>query len=363
MEGGEPEIRKAVDKAYNRLQDLKSKLSESEKERAIAEGILDENGNIPYPDFFPASGMTAPANVTPPSSSQSYPCWGWTPETAAKWKELKDRHIEDSVMNLIRGFQVIPHDSARAIAEAFFTTGIVGIGITAVKTAYKVAKALIQGAAAITEELGEYSIFEGIMAVGTSVIALAAELVVSAILIPIFVLMEKPAAIVMVILNNTSEDMTLDDYAVTHGKINCIFKATAKEEHPRAVPVIPKIEPPLIYPKTKKPVKGSGVVYAGFLGASKREMALIGTQGALKFQNAETFPSGVSIGWEIPLSIGKNRLWVSVNFKRSVEDVSEKVNDDGKQSDSSTNGKGGKVFGNMNSGSGSHGYMIAFIDM
>ena len=70
------------------------------------------------------------------------------------------------------------------------------------------------------------------------------------------------------------------------------------------------------------------------------------------------YPQGVSIGWEVPLSIGSNRLLVSARFTGSASEFSNETNDHGEQEDTSQSSKGAVVSGRVHGGSGSEGYYI-----
>ena len=98
--------------------------------------------------------------------------------------------------------------------------------------------------------------------------------------------MSKNAAAVMVIINNTDEDMRMVDLYATHGKVVGIFKENADLDNPQ--PILPRRLPPIINPTTKK-VIADGSVLAGFFAARKRDNALQGTQGGMKFEATERY--------------------------------------------------------------------------
>lgn len=98
--------------------------------------------------------------------------------------------------------------------------------------------------------------------------------------------MSKNAAAIMVIINDSDEDIRMIDLHATHGKIIGIFKEKAALDNPQ--PILPKRLPPIINPKTKKVVI-EGSVQAGFFAARKKDSALFGTQGGMKFEATERF--------------------------------------------------------------------------
>ena len=107
-----------------------------------------------------------------------------------------------------------------------------------------------------------------------------------AVIVPIFIFMSKNAAGIMVIINDSDEDMRMIDLHATHGKVVGIFKEKAELDNPQ--PILPKRLPPIVDPKTKKVVI-EGSVQAGFFAARKRDSALVGTQGGMRFDATERY--------------------------------------------------------------------------
>ena len=217
--------------------------------------------------------------------------------------------------------------------------------------------AILRTLATLTEATEAYAVYEGVMEVGVKVSRLGISVVILAVLVPLFVLMQKNAADIMVILNDTDQDLDLEDITCTHGKVVGNFKERAALENPK--PIIPKRLPPILDPVTKK-ILLEGSIQAGFLAARKRDNALIGTQGALKFKATQSFPQGAYLGCSLPLSIGSNALLVSANFTGSVSKFSGDTGNHGKQEDTSTSycTANAKITGRVNSGSGSEAYYV-----
>ena len=111
-----------------------------------------------------------------------------------------------------------------------------------------------------------------------------------AVLVPIFIFMSKNAAGIMVIINDTDEDMIMVDLHATHGKIVGIFKEKASVDNPQ--PILPKRLSPIVNPTTKK-VMVEGAVTAGFFAAQKRDNALYGSQGGMQFGATERYFRGI----------------------------------------------------------------------
>lgn len=216
---------------------------------------------------------------------------------------------------------------------------------------------IVSTLAELTEATEAYAVLGGVLEVGTALIKLGNTVVILAVLIPLFIYMTKNAAGIMVIINDTDQDLVLEDLTCTHGKVVAIFKENAAEENPQ--PIIPKRLPPIINPQTKK-VVSEGSIQAGFFTARKRDDALIGTRGALKFKANESFPQGAYIGWRAPLSKGSNgnALLVSATFNGSTSKFSDNTDSHGKQEDTSTSTTHANITGRVNSGSGSEAYYI-----
>ena len=253
-------------------------------------------------------------------------------------------------MNLIRNFQVMKNDDARYITKKLMEMGMWGLGIFGLKRVWSIVTTLAE----LTEATEAFAVFEGVIEVGTAVINLAITVVILAVLVPLFIFMTKNAAGIMVIINDTDQDLVLEDLTCTHGKVVAIFKENAAEENPQ--PIIPKRLPPVINPETKEVIEGS--IQAGFFVTRKRDAALIGTRGALKFEATESFSQGAYIGWSVPLSRGKNALLVSATFNGSVSKFSDNTGSHGKQEDTSTSTNNASITGRVNSGSGSEAYYI-----
>ena len=243
------------------------------------------------------------------------------------------------------------NDDARYITKKLMEMGMWGLGIFGLKRVWSIVTTLAE----LTEATEAFAVFEGVIEVGTAVINLAITVVILAVVVPLFIFMTKNAAGIMVIINDTDQDLVLEDLTCTHGKVVAIFKENAAEESPQ--PIIPKRLPPIINPQTKK-VVCEGSVQAGFFTVRKRDAALIGTQGALKFKASESFPQGAYIGWSVPLSEGSNALLVSATFNGSTSKFSDNTDSHGKQEDTSTSTTNASITGRVNSGSGSEAYYI-----
>ena len=296
--------------------------------------------------------MGTEATTAPiPDGAACFPVWGWKPEHAKKFQDAKGDEIKAQIVNLVRNFQVMANDDARMIVKVLTDIGMWAVGLYGLWQVYKILATIAE----LTEETEAYAVFTGVMEVGEALFSLCIAVVILAVLVPLFLLIQKNAAGLMVILNDTDQDLDLEDITSTHGKVVAIFKENAAKENPK--PIIPKRLPPVIDPVTKK-IKAPGSIQAGFFAVRKQDNFMIGPRGALKFKATESFPEGAYLGWEIPLAIGSNALLVSATYKGNVSQFSDDTGDNGKQEDTSTSAVNAKITGRVNSGSGSEAYYV-----
>ena len=227
-----------------------------------------------------------------PGDAAPYTVWGWTAAQTKEYQDAKGDRIKSLICNLIRNFQVMKNDSTRYLVKTFMQAGLWGVGLYGVRAVWRIIATLGE----LTEATEAYAVLTGVMEVGVNVIKLGITIVVLAILVPLFIYMTKNAAGIMVIINDTNEDLRLIDVHATHGKIVGIFKENPQLDNPQ--PIIPKKLPPIVNPKTKK-VLAEGSIQAGFFAARKRDAALVGSQGGLKFDVTSSYPKGIFVGYEV----------------------------------------------------------------
>lgn len=311
--------------------------------------------------FTETDETDGPTTAPIPDGATPFPIWGWKPESAKKFQDAKGDEIKAQVLNLVRNYQAMDGSDAREMSKKFMDMGLLGVGSVGLKAAWNI----IKTTSSPTEATEVYAILEGIRAARPAVVTLAISLFIISVLVLIFLLMQKDAAGLMVILNDTDQDLDLEDITCTHGKVIGIFKENAASENPK--PIIPKRLPPIIDPKTKK-VVAKGSIQAGFLSVRKMDCALYGTQGALKFKATESFPQGAYLGWSVPLTSicsigGSNALLVSATYNGSVSQFSDNTGEKGRQEDTSTSTTNAKITGRVNSGSGSNAYYIMNLNL
>ena len=285
-----------------------------------------------------------------PDGAAPYTIWGWNVDHTATYQNATGDRIKDLILNLVRNFQVMHGDDTRMMTKVFMDCGLWAVGGYGIVAVVKILATLYK----LTQATEAYAVVTGIMDIGVNVIKIGIATVILAILVPFFIYMSKNAGGLMIIINDTEDDLELAEYHTTHGKIIGIFKENAALDNPK--PIIPKRLPPIINPKGKQIAKGS--IQAGFFATQKNDNALVGSQGALKFSPMTSFPKGIFLGWEVPLSEGSNRLLVSADFTGTTSQFSDNTNSADKQEDTAYGINGGKIVGRVHSPSGSQGYYI-----
>ena len=310
--------------------------------------ICSSTGQVPFYDIL-GDGKAEIAPI--PSGAVPYTIWGWKVERAAQYQTANGERIKELITNLVRNFQVMGADDERSMTKMFTDSGLWAIGGFGILKVVQVLRTLYK----LTRATEAFAVVSGIMEVGFNVIKIGIAAVVVAILVPLFVYMNKDACAIFVILNDSEDDLDLTECYTTHGKVVGIFKENPAADNPK--PIIPKRLPPIINPKTGVKIC-EGSIQAGFFAARKHDNALVGTQGALKFGATTAFPKGVFLGWEVPLSGSSNRLLVSVDYSGSTSQFSDKTNDDDKQEDTANGSNGAKVVGRVHDAHGSQGYYV-----
>ena len=285
-----------------------------------------------------------------PDGAAPYTIWGWNVDHTATYQNATGDRIKDLILNLVRNFQVMHADDTRMMTKVFMDCGLWAVGGYGIIAVVKILATLYK----LTQATEAYAVVTGIMDIGVNVIKIGIATVILAVLVPFFIYMSKNAGGLMIIINDTDDDLELAEYHTTHGKIIGIFKENAALDNPK--PIIPKRLPPIINPQGKQIAKGS--IQAGFFATQKNDNALVGSQGALKFSPMTSFPKGIFLGWEVPLSEGSNRLLVSADFTGTTSQFSDNTNSADKQEDTANGINGGKIVGRVHSPSGSQGYYI-----
>lgn len=238
--------------------------------------MAQQDDESPVPLALFAAGA-APVNTVPiPSSAAPYMVWGWDAAKVTEYENASDDAIKQKVLGLVRQFQAMKDDNTEVMISAFRKMGLWGMGVVALKAVWRILRA----ASVISEATEAAAVAEGVAAIGAGAITLGIATCVLAVLVPLFIFMNKNAAAIMIIINHTDEDMAMVDLHATHGKIVGIFKESAGIDDVKAI--IPKKLQPIVDPKTGKVVL-AGAIAAGFFAAKKRDSALVGTQGAMQF--------------------------------------------------------------------------------
>ena len=233
------------------------------------------------------------SSLTPmPPDAVPFTIWGWRISDADIFRESTNGQVKHNICRLIRKFQLMKTNDTKLMVAQFIKAGIWGLGLHGVKAVWNILGMLPN----VTDDAVAYAVLEGIKAVGESVVNFAVRATMLAILGSFFTQKHGNAATVMVILNDSNEDMELADIFMEHGKVVGIFKEQLCSENPQ--PIIPKRMPPIVNVKTGKTiVKGS--IHACFFATRKRDQAQTGCQGVLKFEPTGRFPVGIFVKWEV----------------------------------------------------------------
>lgn len=243
----------------------------------------------------------------------------------ASGDEIKNQlHVLLDGLERLKGME---KDEAGLVTAQILLSGALGVGLLSTSTV--VAKLLTGAAEAIAA-------FAGVTVATVGVVCAIVALVVVAVLIPIIYFMMKPANCIVLLINETQQDLLFDSDYNVHGKPMLM-----------TTPIQKGVEIPGV---GKYPV-------AGFIATEKRDKALYGTQYGFTMDYGST-GTKLSFGVECPLTsiYSDNNCYCAID--ESAKDVAEKTSDSNKQSyEAEKNGV--KLSIKCNSGSGSIAYFVA----
>ena len=307
--------------------------------------LYEDLGSVEIPDVTRLFAAASESN----DDVQPMPEWAINLTEADKWRQASGEVLGDMVLHRLKIMQTLEITSSPAGWATLMTT----IGVVAwMKRAYDFYKfARLEGMtqlAAIANSIKNMSVAASRVFVATVIVAVIAEI--------LLYIMEKEAAVYMVLLNLTDDPLELQDLTLTHGK------QTVQFEEPRETKKA-------LLPRT--PIEGLGpendTFWLGLFCAQKRDMALYGTQGAFSLKpGGKVFPQKVFVGWEIPLTNtiitgGPNRCLASATFTGNAQAFSDETDRRGSLDSTSQSGRG-VVRARMHSGKGSRGYMSVIFD-
>ncbi len=243
----------------------------------------------------------------------------------ARGDDLKNQlHVLLDGLERLKGME---KDDAGLVTAQILLSGALGVGLLSTSTV--VAKLVSRAAEAVAA-------YAGVSAATVGVVCAIVALVIVAVLIPIIYFMEKPANCIVLLINETDQNLVFDSDYNVHGKPRLMTTPI-----PKGV-VIPGVA---TYP------------VAGFIATEKRSKALIGTQYGFTMDYGNT-GTKLSFGVECPLtSIYKdNNCYCAFNV--SAQNAAEKTDELNKQ-ESYAELNGLKLSIICNSGSGSIAYYVA----
>lgn len=231
------------------------------------------------------------------------------------------------LMDSLQRLQDVKSQSAEAIAYTLFSAGVISV------TAFA-AKCLIEKLI-LADELLPVAL-EGVNAVGPSICCNIVIGVIVALLIPLIYFINKPAACIMLVINELHQDLEfVEDYNV-HGK-----RLEITDSMPRIT------------------VGKKGTFYsAGFFATSKCSGALIGTQYGLTLKQTDIDRIKFNFGVGCPLSQGKNNC--ACDYDKTAKSIAGQADEQQKQEDSMPKDRYNLSI-RCNSGSGSVVYYVARI--
>ncbi len=252
--------------------------------------------------------------------------------TEATYQRLIDargNEIKNELQRLMDGLSALSEyeheDQAAEMTAQLIVSGGISLGGVSQKAAAG------QLAAGATEAAAAYF---GVTTATVAVVAAVAVLVIVAIIIPIVYFILKPAACIVLLINELEVALELDSEYNVSGKPSL---ATSP------------IDPAVVIPDVKT------VPVAGFIISEKKESALVGTQYGFVMK-AES--DQLAFGTECPLTALYTDNNCFCDFDISAEKAAEKTEDKNKQEYEADNGKV-RTSIRVNSGAGSHAYYIA----
>jgi hypothetical protein len=300
-------------------------------------GVSDED----TPEFGPARN----------DKVQVSPLFAITEKSALAWKNASGDQLKDMVLFRLHVLQQLElTETTGGFAQLTLSMGAVAWMARAYK-AYKAArltgltslKAIAAGIKSVTLNVTRYHVAAFITAVIAEVLLF---------------IMEKKAVVYMVLINMTDDDLIMNDLGLVNGKqtVQFVYSDEGLEQHNLLqkrllIEGIPNDPPEVTY-------------WSGMFAASKNNMALIGSLGAFGFERCPSFPNGVYVGWEIPLTAlgGDNRCLVSARDEGKARAFADnRVSSQGSLYSRDSSGHA-TVTARMNSGGGSDGYMSVIFE-
>ena len=274
-----------------------------------------------------------------PGRITAFPCFGWSLEQASKFQNAKGDEIKTLLLQVVRTFQLMENSHEGYLAHLFTEIGLLGVTNETVHAVRDFLKVLdtVTAIAIVIEEFG------------VNIVQLTISATLLAILVPMMVCGSGTSSLLL-IMNDTCEDMNLEALDISEGKITGIFKEKGVKNQRFAM--IPKKQ------ISASDEKNKGAIFAGIMVLRKKDKDTVGIQGALKFSATTDYPKGIFVGWEVQLTKGDNRLLLSAEFAEGVESWSRYTNERGKLEDVSQSSQHAETFGRVSGKNPDEAYCI-----
>jgi hypothetical protein len=280
---------------------------------------------------------------------QTMPEWGIDFREANEWRQASGERLQDMVFQRLKVMQVLEVTSAPAgWAQLMVSIGVLA-WMKSAYNAYKVARlAGMSRLAAVATSIKNVTVAASRAFLATVIVSVIAEI--------ILYVMEKEAAVYMILVNLTDAPLELQDIALTHGKQTVQFE----DPNDRRKVLLPRTHIEELPPE-------DDAYWIGLFCAQKRDLALYGSQGAFILKpSGNVFPNNLYVGWEIPLTNtiitgGPNRCLASATYRGSASNFSDETDRRGSLDSQDRAGRG-LVRARMHSGKGSRGYMSVIFD-
>ena len=258
-------------------------------------------------------------------------------------QNLSGSEIKKYIVYITQKMQLAEQQtSVTMIGIEIASTGVVAIGVAWLVGAIQAFRAGATISAAC---------IAGVSGLGVTSAISAITIIIIIVLMPLFILMDKKAEMLAIILNRTGSNINMS-YFFDHGKLVGGPQELIVTEG-RYVSITKNMRE-----------KDLEVCSAGLMLVSKRDKALIGVEGACKLEferGNPAFPNSVYLGFSIPLAIGSNCCYISKDKFSSLKNFYSTKYNKFAQESRSGNPNGVYIQARVDSSSGGEVAMIAVV--